>query len=270
MKPISYIAAAFLLLAASTAMAQSTSEEEPIADAPTDADSESVYNEGYDFTAALISHALLEQVEAIINRAIDARRDGADLRAQSMIHSLHVFSMVYPELAAIEFAEPEQDVAVLAAIATKLKAENGATETYDLGPTEGIGLRWIELIADYLDTAYLPGLKSLAAANDIASADVAPDALFLRQVGMQAIIQFNVASEYDSLSLFEGMENAGEMSAGLTQLRGSAEPLRRMMVEVRRDTLTDERLPEYQQHLGGLIDEIEAWSAILRSSIPGS
>ena len=41
MKPISYIAAAFLLLAASTAMAQSTSEEEPIADAPTDSDSES-------------------------------------------------------------------------------------------------------------------------------------------------------------------------------------------------------------------------------------
>ncbi|MAV47760.1 MAG: hypothetical protein CBC49_007540 [Alphaproteobacteria bacterium TMED89] len=270
MKCIYTSIAAFLLLAAAHASAQSADEAQTPSDAPQDAEAEIVYNEGFDFSAALVSHALLEQVETIISRTITARSDGADLRAQSMIDSLQVFSLVYPELGDFEFVEPEQDVAALQAIAAKLKDDNGVTDAYDLGPTDGISQRWMELISDYLDTTYPPNLKSLATASDLASADAAPEALFMGLVGMQSIIQLNVASEYDSLSLFDGVENAGAMSSGLMQLRGSAEPLRRMMVEARRDTLTDDSLPQYQQQLGVLVDEIEAWSAVLRSSIPSS
>lgn len=264
---------AWSLLAASSVGAQtapassSTDQTQSDTTAEQGDAAESPYSEGYDFSAALLSHALLEQIETIIGRVIDARQNGSQWRAESMMHSLHMFSLVYPELAEFEFVEPEQDAAALKALAERVKQENGETESYDLGPTEGVDTRWMTLVSDYLENVYVPDVQSLVSAKDLESADVGPVALYMRLVGMSSIIQLNVSSEYDALTLFDGVANSDEILSGMLNLRSVAEPLRQLMVEVRRDTLTPEQLPEYQNHLRGLIDEVESWSGILRRSV---
>lgn len=161
-----------------TQLAAETSPEAPDA-----AIEREEYSPGYDFTSALASHVVVEQTAGILDDLIMARQEGVDRLADNLWQSLDVLSLAYPPFGSFEFSDPATDAMSLKALKEEWNALNGVTETYDLGPTEGVVDRALGMVSDYLTDRYLPKLAELKQAEDMAQSTISAAELYVNFFG---------------------------------------------------------------------------------------
>lgn len=224
------------------------------------------YSPGYDFNAALASHVIVEQTAGILDDLMEATQQGSDRRASSLLHSLDVLSLAFPEFDHVALSASAQDPADLSRIKEKWLAADGETKGHDLSPTDGVVGRALVMVSDYLTDVYLPRLTELREAEDPAQAEVSPANLYLHFLGVQTIIALDAEPKYDTISLYGTLDNAAEIAKGLNLARKRLEAVRRLMVEVRKGTLTPEKQDIYKEQLSVVADEIQTFATLLRRS----
>ena len=230
---------------------------------PEATDEREAYSPGYDFTSALASHVVVEQTAGILDDLIMARQEGVDRLADNLLQSLDVLSLAFPPFASFEFSDPASDAMSLEALKEEWNALNGLTQTYDLGPTEGVVNRALGMVSDYLTDRYLPKLAELKQAEDMAQSTISAAELYVNFLGVQTILELNAQAKYDTITLYGSLANAVEIAQGINRVRSRLETVRRLMVDVRKGSLTAEKQTMYREQLDGVVDEIETFAALL-------
>lgn len=224
------------------------------------------YSPGYDFNSALASHVIVEQTAGVLDELIEAIQEGSDRRAMSLINSLDVLSLAFPEFDHKALSASAENVGDLNLLKEKWLTINGETEAYDLGPTDGVVGRSLVMLSDYLNDVYSPRLQNLLAAEDLAQSNTSPLHLYFTFLGVQSVLQFDAQPKYDTITLYGTLGNAAEISRGLHMVRNRLEAIRRLTVEVRKGTLNAEKQTKYKEQLSVVANEIETFAALLRRS----
>ena len=80
---------------------------------------------------------------------------------------------------------------------------------------------------------------------------------------MQTVLELNAQAKYDTITLYDTLANSSEIAKGINKTRVRLETIRRLMVDVRKGTLTAEKQTMYREQLDGVADEIETFAALL-------
>ena len=119
------------------------------------------------------------------------------------------------------------------------------------------------MVSDYLTDRYLPKLAELKQAEDMTQSTISAAELYVNFLGVQTILELNAQAKYDTITLYGSLANAVEIAQGINQVRSRLETVRRLMVDVRKGSLTAEKQTMYREQLDGVVDEIETFAALL-------
>jgi len=262
MKFILSTTAIVLLISQSFAHAQTTPE--PVVATSDEVDIE--YLPGYDFSEALITHILTEQAISELEKLIRARQTNDDQRSTLILQKLDVMRVTHPGFDKFELEAPDQDIDVLRGLQDSWQALEKSGKAFDGEDILGSVQRTLLVLSDYLDQTYLPRITALAREDDLASSGASASELYMNFLGFQSMLIFDVNLENSTVRLFDALPNLDEFLLHLADARQKLEPVRLLSVEVRKETLTEEKQANYKEQLAILADDIKVFSAFLRSS----